>query len=138
MHSYDVALRITGKSLDPTETTAKLRLRPTQVRIAGHLRPGGKSFWPESMWEYRVSPKTSDEWPSLEMGLTRILKKLHERKRILQNFQRSFHVSLFCGHYSSSFNGGPTLSPPLLKNLSDLGIELFLDTYFSREELSEL
>jgi hypothetical protein len=38
---------------------------------------------------------------------------------------------LWCGHFSSSFGGGPTLSPQILRVLADFGVELILDTYVS-------
>jgi len=134
MHSYLVALRISGQTLDVAEVTAKLRLKPTQTRVAGQQRPGGKSRWNESMWEYEVLPsnkKSKSEWSSLEEGLAEILLTFRTHKRMLRQFQRRFKVCLFCGHFSSSFDGGPTLSPSLLRQLGDFGVELFLDTYFS-------
>ena len=86
------------------------------------------------MWEYEVLPsnkKSKSEWSSLEEGLAEILLTFRTHKRMLRQFQRRFKVCLFCGHFSSSFDGGPTLSPSLLRQLGDFGVELFLDTYFS-------
>jgi hypothetical protein len=42
-------------------------------------------------------------------------------------------VILWCGHFQSSFDGGPTLSPELLKQLGEFEVELFIDNYFSEE-----
>jgi hypothetical protein len=42
-------------------------------------------------------------------------------------------VFLWCGDFSSSFGGGPRLSPQILKALGDFGVELILETYFSDE-----
>ena len=134
MHTYAVALRISGKSLDASEVTAKLGLKPTQIRVAGQPRPGGKSEWDESMWEYEVLVgKRSGAWPSLEEGLKKLIPKFRPHKRMLRHYQRRFRVCLFCGHFSSAFNGGPSFSPSLLKQLGDLGVELLLDTYASQE-----
>jgi hypothetical protein len=134
MHTYAVALRISGKSLDAAEVTAKLGLKPTQVRTAGQPRAGGRSAWDESMWEYEVLvDKRSGGWASLEKGLKKLIFKLHPHKRVLYHYQRRFRVCLYCGHFSSAFNGGPSFSPSLLKQLGDLGVELFLDTYSSQE-----
>jgi Domain of unknown function (DUF4279) len=121
--------------LDVVDVTAKLSLKPSQTRIAGQSRPGGKSVWDESMWEYEVRPHRNPKrnWSSLEQGLTEIISAFRSRKRLLRNYQRRFKVSIFCGHFSSSFNGGPTFSPLLLKELGNLGVELFLDTYSSSE-----
>jgi len=135
MHSYLVALRISGPTLDVADVTAKLSLKPSQTRIAGQSRPGGKSVWDESMWEYEVRPNRNRkrDWSSLEQGLTKIVSAFRSRKRLLRNYQRRFKVCIFCGHFSSSFNGGPAFSPPLLKELGNLGVELFLDTYSSSD-----
>ena len=135
MHSYLVALRISGPTLDVADVTAKLSLKPSQTRIAGQSRPGGKSVWDESMWEYEVRPNRNSkrDWSSLEPGLTKIVSAFRSRKRLLRNYQRRFKVFLWRGHFSSSFGGGPTLSPKMLKALGDFGVELILDTHFSDE-----
>jgi hypothetical protein len=132
MHEYDVALRISGKTLDVTEVTSTLGLKPTQIRIAGQRR-SEKSVWDESMWEYRVLSSKRMPWSSLEKGLDRIVSIFRPHQKLLRQYQRRFRVQLFCGHFSSSFDGGPTFSPPLLKVLGNFGVELFLDTYFSDE-----
>jgi len=131
MHEYSVALRISGAKLDPAEVTARLRLTPTQVRTAGQARPGGKSAWDESMWEYEVCPEGKAAWPSLEEGLGTLLSSFQSLHETLEHYQREFHVFLWCGHFSSSFDGGPTFSSTLLRQLGGFGVELYLDTYSS-------
>ena len=69
MHEYSVALRISGVKFDPAEVTARLGLAPTQVRMTGQPRPGGKSVWDEAIWEYEVWSDRRAAWPSLEEGL---------------------------------------------------------------------
>ncbi|MGA8430325.1 MAG: DUF4279 domain-containing protein [Candidatus Sulfotelmatobacter sp.] len=137
MHEYSAALRISAVNLDPTEVTAKLGLKPTQVRINGNPRPGGKSVWDEGMWEYEVWPVGKTAWPSLEEGLEVLLSAFRSRNDPLQQYKRNAHIFLWCGHFSSSFGGGPTFSPQLLKQLGDLGVELYLDTFFSKGEKQE-
>jgi hypothetical protein len=129
MHEYSVALRISGATLDPTEVTTRLGLTPTQVRTAGQPR-SDKSVWDESMWEYEVRPKGRIDWSSLGEGLETVLAVFDSRNEIVRHYQSSFHVFLWCGHFSSSFAGGPTFSPSLLKQLGDFGVELVLDTHF--------
>ncbi len=133
MHAYSVALRISGVKLDTEEITSTLKLTPTQIRIAGQKR-SAKSLWTESLWEYEVRPGDGKVcWTSLEEGLATLLSALAPHKSALQQYQQACAVFLWCGHFSSSFNGGPTFSPSLLRQLGDLGIELRLDTYFSEE-----
>jgi Domain of unknown function (DUF4279) len=137
MHSYSVALRISGTDLDVAEVSATLRLRPTQTRLTGQLR-SAKSVWPESMWEYEVRPrKDKGGWDSLEDGLRKVISAFVSRKSALRKYQRRFKVFLWCGHFSSSFGGGPTLSPIMLKALGDLGVELILETYFADDPRPE-
>jgi hypothetical protein len=66
---------------------------------------------------------------ALEEGLQAILLMFVSHHRVLREYQQRFKVFLFCGHFTSSFDGGPTLSPALLERLGEFGIELFLDTY---------
>jgi len=137
MHSYLVSLRISGKTLDPSIITSELGIEPTQVRIKGQPRPGGSSAWDESMWEYEAKGSNGGrDWPSLEQGLQALLSMFASRRTTLQEYQQRFKVSLFCGHFTSSFDGGPTLSPSLLEELADFGVELFLDTYYSGKSAS--
>ena len=137
MHSYLVSLRISGQTLKPSTITSELGMEPTQIRIKGQPRPGGGSTWDESLWEYEA--KASDgrpDWHSLEEGLQTLVSAFASRQTTLREYQQRFKVSLFCGHFTSSFDGGPTLSPSLLEVLADFGVELFLDTYRSGEAAS--
>ena len=137
MHSYLVSLRISGKTLDPSTITSELGIEPTQVRIEGQPRPGGVSAWAESMWEYEAKASSQERaWHSLEQALQALLSIFASRQATLREYQQRFKVSLFCAHFTSSFNGGPTLSPSLLEELSDFGVELFLDTYCSEDSAS--
>ena len=84
------------------------------------------------MWEYEAKPITGETgWRSLEGGLQKILSTFFQSVGQLRDYQERHRVQLFCGHFSSDFNGGPTLSPSLLKSLGEFGVELFLDTYSS-------
>jgi hypothetical protein len=134
MHEYSVALRISGEDLDPAEVTARLGLSPTEARISGQPRPGNKSVWDESMWEYEVWPDKKTAWSSLEEGLLTLLSAFRSSGQILEGYQRTGNVFLWCGHFSSSFGGGPSLPAELLKQLGDFGVELYLDTFVSTPE----
>jgi hypothetical protein len=131
MHSYLVSLRINGDALNLKEISSELGIEPTQTRMKGQPR-GGKSIWTDYMWEYEARPSKGKDWDSLEDALKAILSKFRARKKILSRYQRKFKVGLFCGHFSSSFDGGPTLSPLVLKQLGHFGVELFIDTYLSQ------
>jgi hypothetical protein len=138
MHTYSVALRISGTDLDLAEMSDKLKLKPTQTRVMGQPRYSSNSVWPESMWEYEVRPGQGKVvWDSLEEGLQTIISTFVSREQELRNYQQRYKVFLWCGDFSSSFGGGPTLSPQILKSLADFGVELILQTYVSAEPETE-
>jgi hypothetical protein len=134
MHSYSVALRISGNDLDLAEVSDTLKLKPTQTRVKGQPRSSSDDVWPESMWEYEVRPgEEKAMWDSLEDGLQTVISAFVSRQTTLRNYQRRYKVFLWCGDFSSSFGGGPTFSPQILKALADFGVELMLETYVSDE-----
>ncbi|MBZ5642453.1 MAG: DUF4279 domain-containing protein [Acidobacteriia bacterium] len=129
-----MALRISGTDLDLAEVSDALRLEPTQTRVIGQPRDSSTFVWPESMWEYEVRPGESKAfWDSLEDGLQTLIAAFSSRKRELWDYKQRYKVFLWCGDFSSSFGGGPTLSPQVLKALADFGVELMLETYASDE-----
>ena len=132
MHTYSVALRISGTDVDLAEVSDTLKMKPTQTRVAGQRRDSSNFVWPESMWEYEVRPgEGKDVWDSLEDGLRTLISTIASRDTELRSYQRRCKVFLWCGHFSSSFGGGPTLSPRILAALADFGVELMLETYVS-------
>jgi len=135
MHRYTVELRIFGPNLDPEEVTRRLGLPPSQVRRKGEPRvKGAASIWTESMWGFEVRPEGADDWLSLEDGLKAILATFGPKRDQLKHYFGENQACLWCGHFTSSFDGGPTLSPTILSSLGDLGCRLFLDTCFFEED----
>lgn len=138
MHTYSVALRISGTDIDLAEVSDTLKLKPSQTRTMGQPRDSSNFVWPESMWEYEVRPSGSNElWDSLEDGLETLIATFASRVPQLRSYQRGSKVFLWCGHYSSSFGGGPMLSPRILNALGGFGVELMLETYVSDEPGTE-
>lgn len=131
MHRYTVELRVSGLNLDPDEVTKTLGLSPSQVRRKGERR--GENFsCTTNIWAFEVLPPDGCDWPSLEEALSAMLAAVGPIRSKLQSYSPTNDICLWCGHFTSSFDGGPTLSPALLKSLADFGIELFLDTYCTR------
>ncbi len=139
MHDYTVELRIQGKDLEVSEVSATLGLEPTNTRQAGQKLTRTRVY-EKAMWGYEVYPPSSggDErrhhWESLEAGLKALLALMMPLKRPIAEYQGKFEVCVWIGHFSSSFDGGPTLSPAMLKALSEFGVKLSFDTYFSQPE----
>ena len=132
MHEYFVELRICGKDLDPAIITDGLGLVPTTVRKVGDI-VGTKRF-EQATWGYNGSESdTPPTWKSLEEGLSFVLDKLDPVRPKLEEYKKSYKMIWWCGHFHSGFDGGPTLSPSMLKRLGDFGVPLFVDTYLSEE-----
>lgn len=130
-HVYTVEFRIVGETVDPAVITNALNLQPCQVRRQGSLRADGKIF--TGMWAYNgYGDAPSPEWHSLEEGLTFVTDKLWPLKKVIAGYRSSAQLIWWCGHFQSSFDGGPRLSPILLGKLATFGADLFIDNYFSK------
>jgi len=130
MHEYTVQLRISGAELVPATITEELKLEPCLVREVGERRGEGK-IWHKALWAYSgFSSGTLKNWASLEDGLTFILDRLEPFRIQIDNYQQKYDIVWWCGHFQSSFDGGPTLSARLLRRLADFGVDLYIDNYF--------
>ncbi|QWT22432.1 DUF4279 domain-containing protein [Bacillus sp. NP157] len=118
----------------PDEISDLLELRPNQTRIAGQKR-GQKGIWSESLWSYDGDEDESQkEWSSLEDGLMFLLGKLWSKKDLIHSLAETFKAVWWCGHFQTSFDGGPTFSASLLSKLAEFRVPLFLDNYFVVDE----
>jgi hypothetical protein len=130
MHTYTVSLRISSTALDVAQVTKELGLAPTQTRTVGERR-SADTVWDKALWELEVFPKGRSEWDSLESGIAALLKILVPHAKALQEYGKEHDVFIWCGHFSSSFSGGPLLSAEILKALGDFGVPLWLDAFSS-------
>ncbi len=73
------------------------------------------------------------EWSSIEEGLIFVMDKLWPHRDVIAGYQSTSRVMWWCGNFQTTFDGGPTLSPSLLKRLGEFGAELFIDNYFQGE-----
>jgi len=69
-------------------------------------------------------------WVSLEDGLNFILDRLEPVRIQIDNYKQKYDIVWWCGHFQSSFDGGPTLSARLMQRLADFGVDLYIDNYF--------
>lgn len=127
MHEYTVEFRVEGSKVEPTRITAELGLEPSRVREVGD---GKDSKVQTAIWSYEGSGGVT-EWGTLEEGLLHVLDDLRPKKELIRLYSNQFDVYWWCGHFQSSFDGGPTFSPALLKELGEFGIPLILNNYFS-------
>jgi len=129
MHTYTVSLRIEAPGLDVTRVTKELGLTPTQTRTVGERR-SATTVWDKALWELEVFPVGRSDWDSLEKGLAALLQIFVAHTGLLHGYAKNHDVYIWCGHFSSSFAGGPHLSAEILKGLGDFGAPLRLETYF--------
>jgi len=137
MHEYSVELRIHGQDLNPEIITNDLGLTPSRKYKRGDKRGDGE--WDEGMWGYDGTDRYDEPvyWRSLEEGLLFLLNKLYPVIDKLGEYRVKYELILWCGHFQSSFDGGPTFSPHLLKKLGEFGVTLFIDNYFSEPSEDE-
>ena len=130
MHEYSVEFRISGAELVPAAITEALGLEPSLVRHVGETRGAGK-VWDQALWGYNgFPPGDAKSWASLEEGLSFVLDRLEPVRNEIEKLKEKYETVWWCGHFQSSFDGGPTFSATLLRRLADFGVELYLDTYF--------
>jgi len=135
MHKYTVSLRISSTALDAAQVTNELGLTPTQTRKAGERRSAHEIFG-KALWELEVFPEGRTDWDSLEAGLTALLKLFVPQTKALQEYRKKHEVFIWCGHFSSSFDGGPHLSAEILRALGEFGLPLWFDAYSALESKS--
>jgi hypothetical protein len=133
MHRYTVELRIIGQNFEPDDITRDLALTPTIVARKGQPKVAEtEAKWTANMWGFEVLPPGSDGWSSLEEGVAALLRVFSSLQERLHAYSLSNEICLWCGHFTSSFDGGPRLSSSLLKSLGDFAFPLVLDTYCER------
>lgn len=131
MHEYTVEFRISGADLVPASITETLGLEPSSVREVGERR-SEKTVWDEALWGYNGIPSnTPIDWTSLEDGLNFLLDRLEPLRSEIDNYKQKYDTVWWCGHFQSSFDGGPTLSARLMRRLGDFGVDVYIDNYFA-------
>jgi hypothetical protein len=84
------------------------------------------------MWAYDGADARGPlEWESLEEGLRFVLDRLWPHREVLAKYKVSYELIWWCGHFQTSFDGGPRLTSSLLVKLGELGADLFIDNYSS-------
>lgn len=128
MDTYTVEFRIEGRGLDPQLVTTDLGLVPSQVRESRKNKANEAERW--WIWCYEGAVP-SVEWGTLEEGLISLLVDIRPRQEVVRTYQQQCDVYWWCGHFQSSFNGGPTFSAALFRELAQVGVPLVLRTYRS-------
>jgi hypothetical protein len=137
MHEYTVELRISGTELVPATITQALNLEPSCIHEVGERKAEGK-VWSQALWGYNgFGSGTPNSWASFEDGLNFILDRLEPFRIQIDSYKQKYDVVWWCGHFQSSFDGGPRLSAKLMRRLADFGVDLYIDNYFADSLNSE-
>ena len=133
-HTYSVEFRLYGDGLDPVEVSSIIGLQATTWSTG---EPIGKRKR-QPFWGYNASddPQYQYEWQSLEDGLALVSHRLKPYRSIIGGLSDRFDGIWWCGHFQSSFDGGPTLSPRLLADIGSFGFPLFLDNYHAVDDVN--
>ena len=133
-HIYTVELRFYGDHLEPSEISSKLNLQPSHSFSRSQNQSSKRKMQP--FWGYNGQGALGfqTDWISLEDGLEFLLKDLNSKKSEIAVLAGQCDGLWWCGHFQTSFDGGPTLSPKLLNEISSYGIPLSIDNYFSKSE----
>lgn len=127
---YTVEFRIFD--IDPASITKDLGLEPCQIWTKGTERVRGRVD--PNMWAYNGSCDKGTSWQTLEEGLNFVLSKLVDRHQAIQKYKEiGGRIIWWCGQFHSGFDAGMSLSPLLLRKLSEFGAELFIDSYCQGE-----
>lgn len=132
-HIYTIELRFTGHNLDPSEISARLKLEPSNSFSQSQSNSTTKKRCPYWAFNGQGEVGFQSEWESLESALEFLLRSLDSRKAEIISLSSEFDGVWWCGHFQSSFNGGPMLSPKLLIEMGSYGIPMSIDNYFSEE-----
>jgi hypothetical protein len=132
-HRYTVEIRFVGDRLDPSEISRRLHLQPSSSMAQIAAGSSGRRRIP--FWAYNGKGEAGfcAEWQSLEQGLEFLVQRIAPVRSVVIELSKSFNGIWWCGHFQSSFDGGPTLSPRILVDVASFGLPLSIDNYFGSE-----
>ena len=129
-HAYTVEIRFYGDTLEPSEVTRRLSLQPISASTATTVSPDRRNVRPFWGFNGQGEEGFQSEWQSLEHGLDFLLRRITPLKPTVIELSQEFDGIWWCGHFQTSFDGGPTLSPRILSEIASYGFPLFIDNYF--------
>ena len=130
-----VTLRIAGDLLDPAEVTSLLKFSPTSAQKKGDVHIGDKNGQRYvrniGMWRLRAEDSSS---MNLNVQFMNILDRLPSDPTIWDDLASRFKIDFFCGIFMGKWNEGIVLSPKVVAELGERGIQLSLDIYGPDED----
>ncbi len=125
-----VWLRIMHEDLNPDDVTQLLGVSPTETQRAGDPWLGKKPgrVYKKSGWTLSTEGIFTSR--DARHHLDWILERVRGKVSAFTVFHaRGYLVDVCCRWDSKSGHGGPTISPPQMRDLADLEVELWFDIY---------
>lgn len=132
-HRYTVQLRIwkEGQSAESISKAIGLKASYELVRRKlPKLSDGSHDYW---IYDGRGIGDYQEEWDCLDAGLNFLLTNLEGAKEQVKRVALEGEGTWWCGHFQSSFDGGPILEASTLKRLAQYNFPIFIDNYFGEE-----
>ena len=126
MIEYSVELRIKVPINDETNPAEMLGLKASTFR---RLEKEEANWWGFNGGD----EEATIYWTDLAEGIDFVLVRLEPQFENLRRLVEKYDCIWWCGHFHRGFDGGPSIPPELLLRLSNIGVELFLDTYCALE-----
>ncbi len=126
-----VTLRVYHKTAEPAEVTRALGLEPSDAQMVGEVfeARNKKRTYEISGWFF--CSKDAVESYDSEKHLDWLLSQIESKKNALAALkQQGWWMDISCYWDSDQGDGGPTLSPALLKRLAAAETTLWFDVYF--------
>lgn len=140
-YRYKLSLRLGHPSGDLSVCSRHFGLTPIRLWQQGKPRQTPKGdplpgVWRDSYWVAALDVLDTEEF---EDALSRIAVWLTDSARFLAEHRQSGgDVALFIGFFLERPNSGFTLSPAILGQYSQLGVELAFDIYGPEDKLQAL
>nr|HQU84228.1 DUF4279 domain-containing protein [Pyrinomonadaceae bacterium] len=119
-----VSLRFFGENLSPEEITELLNCSPTNFYVKGQIISNEVSK--KGAWLL----KTEKNEKPLEKQIDELLGRLTKNLDVWKLLTTKFKADLFCGLWLYCQNRGTSLSPEILKHISDRGLKIDFDIYY--------
>jgi hypothetical protein len=129
---FSITLSISGDDIDPTAISDLLRVQPDSAWKKGERLParaGRFGRLPSSgRWSIRLCREDTDEW-DVEAAICSVLDRVAVQGDVWKRAVGSAQARVFVGLSLDSRNRGFGFSPPFLRRIADLQIQLDFDLY---------
>ena len=127
-------LRIYPKNSHPDEITNQLKIKPSDISVAGKTGPLGLKYVNGWFLSTKGKLKSRDTRRHIDWILDKI-EPISEKIKELQQGDCSMDIMCFWG--SASGNGGPAISPEQMVRLVKLNLEVWWDVWFEGKDEEE-